>query len=100
MKNYSHFVYMLECRDGSYYTGYTTDLSHRLAQHECGKGAKYTRGRGPLRLVYQADYETKSEAMQEEYRIKQLTRNQKEKIIKEKRQVHVESEELQRERDW
>ncbi|MGB8002295.1 MAG: GIY-YIG nuclease family protein [Anaerobacillus sp.] len=99
MKNSEHVVYMLECRDGSYYTGYTTNLPHRIAQHECGKGAKYTRGRTPLSLVYQAYFLTKSEAMQEEYRIKQLTRVQKEKIIHGERQKHVESAELQRKRD-
>lgn len=99
MKSSNHFVYILECGDGSYYTGYTTDISQRLAQHECGKGAKYTRGRGPLTLVYQDKFETKREAMQVEYQIKQLSREKKEKIIKEERQNHVESTELQRERD-
>lgn len=99
MKSSNHIVYILECRDGTYYTGYTTDLLHRMEQHECGKGAKYTRGRAPLSLVYQAVFETKREAMQEEYRIKQLTRAQKEKIITEEVQINEESAELQRQRN-
>ncbi|WP_347548164.1 GIY-YIG nuclease family protein [Pseudalkalibacillus hwajinpoensis] len=99
MTSFNHVVYILQCRDGSYYTGYTNDLSGRIAQHEGGKGAKYTRGRTPLVLVYQAAFMTKREAMQEEYRIKQLTRTQKEKIIKEEVQNHVESAKLQRKRD-
>lgn len=99
MQSSNHYVYIVQCGDGSYYTGYTTDLSHRLAQHECGKGAKYTRGRGPLTLVYQAEFKTKREAMQVEYQIKQRSRAQKEKIIKEERQNHVESTELQRDRN-
>ncbi|KMM35972.1 GIY-YIG nuclease family protein [Guptibacillus hwajinpoensis] len=99
MKSSKHIVYILECRDGTYYTGYTTDLPHRLEQHACGKGAKYTRGRAPLSLVYHALFETKREAMQEEYRIKQLTRAQKEKIITEEVQTNEESAELQRKRD-
>ncbi|WP_053216968.1 GIY-YIG nuclease family protein [Virgibacillus senegalensis] len=75
-------VYMLECKDGTLYTGYTNNLERRIAMHENGKGAKYTRGRGPFRLVYCQSFSTKEEAMHEEYRIKQLSRKQKDKLIK------------------
>lgn len=76
-----HVVYMLRCNDATIYTGYTNDLAKRLKVHESGKGAKYTRGRGPFTLAYCAYYSTKREAMQEEYRIKRLTRSQKERLI-------------------
>ncbi|TQS75356.1 GIY-YIG nuclease family protein [Ornithinibacillus gellani] len=72
-----HTVYMLRCKDGTLYTGYTNDLSHRMKMHESGKGAKYTRGRGPLQIVHTEYYETKEEAMQREYEIKQLSKQQK-----------------------
>jgi len=77
----NHYVYIVQCGDGTYYTGYTNDLCGRCIQHMKGKGAKYTRGRGPLDLVYWEMYGTKSEAMKREYRIKQLKRKQKEKLI-------------------
>jgi 16S rRNA (cytidine1402-2'-O)-methyltransferase len=77
----NHYVYILECRDGTYYTGYTTDVERRLKQHLEGKGAKYTRGRSPVQLVYQQSFCTKTEAMQEEYRIKQLKRQEKQHLI-------------------
>lgn len=76
-----NYTYMLRCRDGSLYTGWTTDLSRRLQVHNTGKGAKYTRSRRPVQLVYAAAFPEKKAAMQEEYRIKQLTREQKEKLI-------------------
>ena len=79
MKN--HYVYILECNDKTYYTGYATDLIRRLIQHCSGKGAKYTRGRTPLDLVYVEEYKTKSEALKREYKIKQLTKKQKKKLI-------------------
>lgn len=72
-----HTVYMLRCKDDTLYTGYTNDLSHRMKMHESGKGAKYTRGRGPLQIVHTEYYETKEEAMQREYEIKQLSKQQK-----------------------
>ncbi|MFZ4454499.1 GIY-YIG nuclease family protein [Salibacterium aidingense] len=81
MKAGNHYVYILECGDGSYYTGYTTNIEHRLRRHEQGKGAKYTRGRGPFRLVYQQSFATKTEAMRAEYELKQLARKEKEKIL-------------------
>ncbi|GGE53908.1 UPF0213 protein [Pullulanibacillus camelliae] len=76
-----HFVYILECSDGSYYTGYTNHLEKRLAAHQSGKGAKYTRGRGPVALIYSEAYSTKEEAMKREYAIKQLSKEQKRSLV-------------------
>ncbi len=78
-----HFVYIVECRDGSYYTGWTNHLERRLEAHNQGKGAKYTRGRGPVKLVYQEEFSTKEEALRREYAIKQMSRSGKERLIKE-----------------
>lgn len=75
------YVYMLRCGDGSLYTGITDDVPRRLEVHRSGKGAKYTRGRGPLELVHQEKYETKSEALRREAAIKALTRQQKLEMI-------------------
>ncbi len=71
------FVYMLRCKDDSLYTGWTNDLEHRLAMHRSGKGAKYTRGRGPLTLVYTEELPDKTSAMRRECELKALTRQQK-----------------------
>ncbi|KGP71527.1 GIY-YIG nuclease family protein [Pontibacillus yanchengensis] len=76
-----HVVYMLQCKDQSLYTGYTNNFERRLRMHEEGKGAKYTRGRGPFTLMYYEVFSTKEEAMQAEYRIKRLTRSGKEELI-------------------
>lgn len=75
------FVYMLRCKDDSLYTGWTNDLEHRLAMHRSGKGAKYTRGRGPLTLVYTEELPDKMSAMRRECEIKSLTRQQKLMLI-------------------
>lgn len=75
-------VYILKCGDGSLYTGYTNDLTHRIKMHEEGKGAKYTRGRGPFKVVYLEKFDTKEEAMKKEYEIKQLTRKGKLLLIR------------------
>lgn len=72
-----HFVYVLQCTDGSLYTGYTTDVERRVAEHNAGDGAKYTRGRTPVELVHVEEFESKSAAMSREYEIKQLRREQK-----------------------
>ena len=77
----SWFVYMLRCGDGTLYTGVTDDVPRRLAVHRAGKGAKYTRGRGPLELVYQEQVPDKSAALRREYQIKRLSRQEKEKLI-------------------
>ena len=80
MKN-SWKLYMLRCRDGSLSTGITTDVEKRLAAHNAGKGAKYTRGRGPLELVYREDCGDHSAALKRELEIKALTREEKMKLI-------------------
>lgn len=74
MKN---VTYILKCNDNSLYTGWTNDITHRLKMHNEGKGAKYTRGRGPVELVYLEEFETKQEAMSREAKIKHLTRKEK-----------------------
>ncbi|MDF1740923.1 MAG: GIY-YIG nuclease family protein [Verrucomicrobiales bacterium] len=73
------FVYMIRCADGSLYCGIATDVARRFAEHEEGapKGAKYTRGKGPLELVFQKEIGTRSEASKEELRIKRLSRKAK-----------------------
>jgi len=76
-----HYVYILRCADDSYYTGYTTDPERRLAEHNAGDGAKYTRGRTPVTCVYLAAFDSKSTAMSREYEIKQCRRNRKEQLI-------------------
>ncbi|KAA1036190.1 GIY-YIG nuclease family protein [Macrococcus equipercicus] len=78
-----HYIYILKCNDNTLYTGYTTDLDKRLTVHNSGKGAKYTRHRLPVIRVYSERHPTKSAAMQREYAIKQLTRNEKLQLIKE-----------------
>jgi putative endonuclease len=74
-------VYILLCGDDSLYTGITNDLTNRLDMHEKGLGARYTRGRSPLKVVYQMEMEDKSSALKEEYRIKQLTKKKKLELI-------------------
>lgn len=74
-------LYILRCRDGSLYTGITTDVQKRLTAHNCGKGAKYTRSRRPVELVYQETCKDHSEALRREIQVKALTREEKEKII-------------------
>ncbi len=78
----SHYIYILECSDDTLYTGYTTDIARRIDQHNRGKGAKYTRGRTPVKLKYSEEFKTKSAAMKREYKIKQLKRQDKLKLIK------------------
>jgi putative endonuclease len=77
------FVYMLRCRDGSLYTGYTDDVERRVAVHQSGKGAKYTRSRLPVELVYQEELPDKSAALKREAAIKKLTRQQKLQLMEE-----------------
>lgn len=76
-----NYTYMLECSDKSLYTGWTTDLDKRLVMHNQGKGAKYTCGRRPVKLVYFEEFSTKEEAMKREYAIKQLSRREKLNLI-------------------
>ena len=77
-----NYTYILECKDGTYYTGWTNNLEKRIEAHNTGKGAKYTKTRGPVELVYYEQFETKEEAMSREYAIKQMTKKQKEKLVK------------------
>jgi putative endonuclease len=76
-----HVVYVLECDDGTFYTGYTTDLQRRVREHDAGEGAKYTRGRTPVEVVHVEEFDSRSAAMSREYEIKQLTRAQKERLV-------------------
>lgn len=76
-----YYVYILRCKGNRLYTGYTTDIVRRYNEHASGKGGKFTRMFPPLEIVYRASFATKSEACREEYRIKQLTKKQKEKLI-------------------
>ena len=73
-------VYILLCKDGSFYTGITNDMNRRLLQHENGDGARYTRGRGPFKVIYKALYNNQSDALKEEIRIKQLSKSSKIKL--------------------
>lgn len=76
------YVYMVECSDGTYYTGYTPDLVKRLKLHNKGKGAKYTRDRRPVKLVWCKEYRYFKRAFKEEIALKKLTRKMKEKLVK------------------
>ncbi|MDP3387002.1 MAG: GIY-YIG nuclease family protein [Eubacteriales bacterium] len=76
------FVYILKCADNSLYTGWTNNLDKRLDKHSAGDGAKYTRGRLPVELVYYEAYDTKEEAMSRESRIKRMSRSQKIELTK------------------
>jgi putative endonuclease len=76
-----HYVYVLECADGTFYTGYTTDVERRVSEHDAGDGAKYTRGRTPVELVYTEEFASRSAAMSREYELKQLSRREKERVV-------------------
>ena len=76
----SWYVYMLRCGDGSLYTGVTDNVERRLTAHRAGKGAKYTRGRGPLELVYMEEVPDKSAALKREIAVKKLTRGEKDAL--------------------
>jgi len=79
-----NYVYILECADKTYYTGWTNDLNRRIEAHNKGLGAKYTKARLTVQLKYFEEYQTKEEAMKREYEIKKLTRKQKEILINSK----------------
>lgn len=78
---HEHYVYVVECSDGTYYTGYTTDVERRVAEHNAGTGAKYTRGRRPVELVHVEAFADQSRAMQREYAVKQLRRADKDALV-------------------
>jgi putative endonuclease len=77
----SCYTYIVECSDGTYYTGWTTDLERRVKTHNAGRGAKYTRLRRPVRLVYHEPQPDRSSAMKREYVIKAMGRDKKRKLI-------------------
>lgn len=81
MEQKSHYMYVLECADGSLYTGYAVDVQARLAAHNAGKGAKYTRARLPVSLLAYAEFASKHDAMHAEYIFKQLSRNEKDALL-------------------
>ncbi|CAM4293777.1 GIY-YIG nuclease family protein [Lacicoccus alkaliphilus] len=76
-----YHVYIVECKDGSLYTGYARDVASRIEKHNLGMGAKYTRNRRPVTLKYQEPFDTMSKAMKREIQIKKLTRPEKLKLI-------------------
>lgn len=75
------FVYLLRCADGTYYTGWTSDLARRVDAHNSKRGAKYTRARLPVHLVYFEEYESKSDAMKREYALRILPHREKECLV-------------------
>lgn len=77
----NNYTYILKCRDGSLYTGWTNDLERRIREHNAGKGAKYTKTRRPVTLAYFEKFDTKEEAMSREYAIKRLKRKDKLKLV-------------------
>ena len=76
-----NYVYLLECADNTLYCGWTTDLKRRVAAHNMGSGAKYTRSRRPVRLLYYEEYEDRHDALSREWHIKHMSRAEKEKLI-------------------
>ncbi len=80
-KENTNFVYMIQCADGTIYTGWTTDLDGRMIAHNSGTGAKYTRGRGPVSLLYSEAFESKGDALRREQQIKKLTRKKKLELV-------------------
>ena len=83
----NNYVYIVRCRDQTLYTGWTNQLEKRIEAHNAGKGAKYTKARRPVELVYFETFEHKSEALKREYQIKQLKRSEKEKLILSKKKI-------------
>ncbi len=77
-----YFVYLVRCRDGSLYCGMTNDLQKRIAAHNNGTGAKYTKARRPVELVYSEELPSRSDALKREYAVKQLTRIEKDALIR------------------
>jgi len=75
------FLYLVRCRNGHLYTGISTDVTRRFAEHQAGKGAKYLRGKGPLQLVYQRKIGSRSEALKTEIKVKKMPRKAKESMI-------------------
>lgn len=76
-----NYTYILKCKDGSLYTGWTNNLDKRIADHNAGKGAKYTKSRRPVELVYYESFDTKEDAMKREYEIKKMKRSEKIELL-------------------
>lgn len=76
-----YYTYILECSDGTYYCGYTNNVAERVKTHNEGKGAKYTKSRRPVKVIYYEEFKTKSEAMKREAEIKKMTRAMKKALI-------------------
>ena len=76
-----NYTYIVQCRDGSLYTGWTNDLKKRIEAHNAGKGAKYTKSRRPVKLLYYEEFDSREEAMRREYEIKHMSRKKKEEVI-------------------
>nr|WP_296265793.1 GIY-YIG nuclease family protein [uncultured Merdimonas sp.] len=76
-----NYTYIVQCKDGSLYTGWTNNLEKRIKAHNEGKGAKYTKARRPVKLMYYEEFSSKEEAMRREYEIKHMSRKEKETII-------------------
>ena len=76
-----NYTYIVKCSDETFYTGWTNDLEKRIEMHNSGKGAKYTKARMPVELVYYEAFDTKEEAMSREWHIKRLSRSEKQKLI-------------------
>ena len=83
-----NYTYIVECSDGSFYTGWTTDVKKRIRMHNAKKGAKYTKSRTPVKLVYLEEADTKQQAMRREAQIKRLSRQQKEQLIKQGKDIY------------
>ncbi|UAC48215.1 GIY-YIG nuclease family protein [Bacillus aquiflavi] len=94
MESSEHYFYVLHCKDGSFYGGYTNNLERRIKLHNEGKGAKYTRGGGPVQLIYSKTFLTKSDALKAEYQFKQWSRQKKEQFLKESGGLYVAAEKL------
>ncbi|EUJ25422.1 GIY-YIG nuclease family protein [Listeria cornellensis] len=85
-KSDTHYFYVLECKDGSYYGGYTTDVARREAEHNAGIRCKYTRNRRPVRVIHSECFETRSEATKAEAAFKKLIRKDKDQYLREKKE--------------
>ena len=83
------YMYVVECCDGTYYTGYTTDVKKRIAVHNSGKGAKYTRARLPVKLIYVEGFNSKGEAMSAEALLKRKKRPQKERLLSDNQEKNL-----------
>lgn len=86
-----NYTYIVECADGSFYTGWTNHLKERVEAHNAGAGAKYTKSRRPVKLVYYEIFSTKEEAMSREWHIKHLTRKAKQKLISQRSKRQTDS---------